>query len=306
MRVPRENSEKLIQELAWRDYWQQVWIAKGDAIHTDIKSPQNNASNYALPYAIKNACTGIVAVDNAIKELYRTGYMHNHMRMYVASICCNIAHSHWLVPARWMYAHLLDGDPASNQLSWQWVAGTFSNKKYYANQDNINTYFTSSQKSTFLDVGYDEFAELSTPEVLRDTVPLNMDTSLPNIVNPTLARHKPTLIYNYFNLDTQWHEHRDMQRVLLLEPSHFLQHPVSKSCIDFVLALSLNIPNIRLFVGEFSELMNQLDAKDIIYKEHPLNKHYQGTEEPRDWLSSAAGYYPSFFTFWKECKKELL
>ena len=51
-----------------------------------------------------------------------------------------------------MYYHLLDGDWASNALSWQWVAGSNANKKYYANQDNINKYFNSSQKQTFLDV----------------------------------------------------------------------------------------------------------------------------------------------------------
>jgi deoxyribodipyrimidine photo-lyase len=140
---------KLIQELAWRDYWQQVWVAKEDQIHTDLKNQQQPISNHQVPSAIINACTGIEAVDHAIRELYKTGYMHNHMRMYVASICCNIANSHWLAPAKWMYAHLLDGDLASNQLSWQWVAGVFSNKKYYANQENINTFFDSSQKNTF-------------------------------------------------------------------------------------------------------------------------------------------------------------
>jgi len=122
-----QDSEKLIQELAWRDYWQQVWIAKGDDINTDLKTTQKSVSNHQVPKAIINASTGIEAVDAAIKELYNTGYMHNHMRMYIASICCNIANSHWLAPAKWMYAHLLDGDCASNQLSWQWVAGAFSN-----------------------------------------------------------------------------------------------------------------------------------------------------------------------------------
>jgi len=46
--------------------------------------------------------------------------------------------------------------------------------------------------------------------------------------------------------------------------------------------------------------------KDIYYKEHPLNLDYQGTEIPRDWMFSVKGYYPSFFAYWKKCKKEII
>ena len=146
----------------------------------DVKEDQNYAklneldlAKWKKEQAIIEAETGIEAVDQAIIELYQTGYMHNHMRMYVASICCNIANSHWLQPAKWMYSHLLDGDLASNQLSWQWIAGSFSNKKYFANQDNINTYFRSTQKGTFLDVDYDHFNVIKTPQALTETMKLD-------------------------------------------------------------------------------------------------------------------------------------
>jgi deoxyribodipyrimidine photo-lyase len=291
--------------LAWRDYWQQVWIAKGDDINTDLKNTQEPVSNYQVPEAVANASTGIEAVDNAIQELYDTGYMHNHMRMYVASICCNVAHSHWLEPARWLYAHLLDGDLASNQLSWQWVAGAFSSKKYYANQGNINKFFNSSQQNTFLDIDYSEFSNLKTPEILMHTSPFDLQAPLPDIERPALQQAKTTLIYNYYNLDPSWHEGEDVQRVLLLEPSAFRKNPVNQKCVDFVMRLKQNIPEMQVFVGEFSELVDQLHPEKIIYKEHPLNKHYQGQEEPRDWMSKVSGYFPSFFAFWKKCKKEI-
>jgi deoxyribodipyrimidine photo-lyase len=60
-----------------------------------------------------------------------------------------------------------------------------------------------------------------------------------------------------------------------------------------------------VFVGVFDELQKQAGISDIIFKEHPLNKNYKGKEEPRDWMFSVKGYYPSFFAFWKKCKKEL-
>ncbi|AKP52235.1 FAD-binding domain-containing protein [Cyclobacterium amurskyense] len=304
--MPIGEAEKLIQELAWRDYWQQVWLAKGEAIHTDLKQEQWPVSNNQIPKAIVEASTGIEVVDAGIRELYDTGYMHNHMRMYVAAICCNLAHSHWLTPARWMYAHLLDGDIASNQLSWQWVAGTFSNKKYYANQENINRFFYSRQRDTFLDVPYEYFGQMETPEVLKENRALKVAFNLPQPSKPVTIQNKNTLIYNYYNLDPDWHREEDFQRILLLEPSLFEKFPVHQKCIDFAMGLADNIPDIQLFVGEFDALLTQISPEKIIYKEHPLNGHYQGIQEPREWLSNVIGYYPSFFSFWKKCKKELL
>lgn len=297
--------EKLVQELAWRDYWQEIWTAKGHAIKSDLKHIQAPIFNHAVPTAILDATTGIDVVDRAIIGLYDTGYMHNHMRMYVASICCNMANSHWLQPAQWMYSHLLDGDLASNHLSWQWVAGAFSNKKYYANQDNINTFFRSSQKGTFLDVDYSEFDQFEVPNDLVKTTPFILKTILPAVERPPLNRNQTTLIYNYYNLDPHWYKDQDFQRVLLLEPSVFSDNPVGQNAIDFALKLSENIPDIKIFVGEFMDLKKEMSIDKIIYKEHPLNSHYSGREESRDSLSSVKGYYPSFFAFWKKCKKEI-
>lgn len=303
--LPWYKIEKLIQELAWRDYWQQVWIEKKEGIKQDLKNPQYPISNHQVPEAIVKAQTGIEAVDEAIEELYKTGYMHNHMRMYVASICCNIAHCHWLVPALWMHSHLLDGDLASNHLSWQWVAGAFSNKKYFANQENINTFFNSSQKNTFLDVEYSAFPDLEIPHELIPTQALDVDTILPKVPKPILENQKSTLIYNYYNLDPYWHKNDDVQRIFLLEPSFFKEHPISQKCLDFAIELSKNIEGMQLFVGEFAALQEMIDASCIVYKEHPTNGHYNGVEEPREWLSSVSGYFSSFFKFWKKCKKEL-
>lgn len=72
-----------------------------------------------------------------------------------------------------------------------------------------------------------------------------------------------------------------------------------------MLNLSKNIADIKIFVGSFNDLLACIDAEDIIYKEHPLNLHYKGKEENRDWISKVEGYFPSFFAFWKKCKKEI-
>ncbi|WP_159475745.1 FAD-binding domain-containing protein [Dyadobacter sp. 3J3] len=297
--------ERLIQELAWRDYWQQIWIEKGNLIDEDFKSPQMDVENRQIPKAIIEGKTGIEVVDKAISEFYETGYLHNHLRLYIASITCNVAKSHWKLPAKWLYYHLLDGDWASNALSWQWVAGTNSNNKYFANQENINKFFYSDQKGTFLDIGYDAFPLSQIPESLQQLATPALLTILPNKQSLKIDFHKPTLLYNFYNLDPLWKKDVDANRILLLEPSHFAKYPVSGKTIDFILALGENIENLQIYTGNFDDLVKEYQLKNILFKEHPTNSHYQGTEESRDWMFDVSGYYESFFRFWKLCKKEI-
>ncbi len=301
-----ERMEKFIQELAWRDYWQQVWMSKGDAINSDLKNIQNPVTNFSIPKGIIEANTGVDAIDKAILDFYKNGYMHNHMRMYVASLACNVAQSHWKVPGQWMYYHLLDADWASNALSWQWVAGANSQKKYYANQENINKYCFSNQKDTYLDIPYGGFAAMDIPDELSETVDLALETPLPQREPIMIDENLPTCLYNFYNVDPGWKKDKAVNRILLLEPSHFKQYPVSKNSIDFTLKLASNIDGIQIYVGEFNELAEAYNLKSIYFKEHPLSSHYQGEEEERDWMFSVRGYFPSFFSFWKQCKIELL
>lgn len=291
--------ERLVQELAWRDFFQNVWKQKGDQIFTDVKQPQEQVENHGIPTAILKGETGIQILDDAVKTLYETGYLHNHLRMYLASVCCNIAHCHWSEPAKWLYSNLLDGDLASNHLSWQWVAGSFSTKKYFANQDNLNKYFGGSQKNTFLDIDCSEFETLKTPEILKETEKFSLKTNLGDFRNSTL-NHEKTLIYTYYNLDPTWHQDEDFQRVFLLEPSLLEKYPVTKKVLDFALKLSKNIPDLKIYVGEFSTLNDIISTENIYYKENPTNSHFEGTKEKRSSLSNLEGDFPSFFNYWKK------
>jgi deoxyribodipyrimidine photo-lyase len=306
LNLPSYKTEKFIQELAWRDYWQQIWIAKKEQINSDLKHPQPDTQNFEIPTTIVNACTGIEAIDKAILHFYETGYMHNHLRMYVASLSCNIAKSHWLQPAKWMYYHLLDADWASNALSWQWVAGANSNKKYYANQANINKYCHTNQTNTYLDISYYEFDELPIPKALEATHLPIFKTALPTRTEIKFNPEIPTLIYNFYNMDPLWKKDLLANRVLLLEPEHFDQYPISSKTLVFLFELGKNISDLQVFVGSFSEFVSEYANQKIFYKEHPLNNHYQGIKEPRDWMFNVEGYFPSFFAFWKKCQNEML
>jgi deoxyribodipyrimidine photo-lyase len=304
------QSEKLIQELAWREYFQRVWQVKKDLIWNDLKQAQSDVQHHKMPNAFLDASTGIQVIDEQIQHLYEVGYAHNHIRMYLAAIACNVGKAHWVQPAKWMYYYLLDGDIASNNCSWQWVAGAFSSQKYYCNQENINKYTNSSQLGTFMDTSYEEIVEMQVPSKLLATSNLQLTTKLPIPELPKIDVTKPTLIYNSYNLDPNWRNNENVNRVLLLEPSHFENYPVSDKVLNFIIALSKNIQDIQIVVGEMDTIQALYHDKGIeiseaiISKEHPLFEHYPGIKDQREWLfPGVTGYYSSFSSFWKKCQR---
>lgn len=298
--------EKFLQELTWREYYQRVWWHLEDKIFDDIKHPQQNVLHYQMPLAVVDAKTGITAVDEQITYLYNNGYMHNHVRMYIAGIVCNIANAHWKQPSRWMYYHLLDGDLASNTCSWQWVAGSFSNKKYIANQENINKYLYSDQHNSFLDKPYENIFDQKLPAALEATTALQLKTKFPKVSPLQLDYSKSLLLYNTYTINTEWRKEEDANRILVLSPTHFEKYAVSEKVMEFMLALAKNIEGLQLHIGEASEIPGIEQFKKIYVIEHPLTKDYPGKKDNYWWMfPEVTAYSQSFFSFWKRCKKYL-
>lgn len=138
-RHPLDARHKFVFELGWRAYFRHVWQHRGDAIlHSLHPGPlADEAYDRELPADVREARTGVPVVDQAVRTLYATGMLHNHARMWLASYLVHVRKVHWRAGADWLYGHLLDGDLASNHLSWQWVAGTGSSKPYLFNADNV-------------------------------------------------------------------------------------------------------------------------------------------------------------------------
>jgi deoxyribodipyrimidine photo-lyase len=144
-RVDNPNdANKLIQELAWRDYWQRLYVKLGSRIwqnQEEYKTGYLPADYTAkLPEDITTGTTGLVCIDSFSQELRTTGYLHNHIRMWLAAYIIHWRRVEWQAGAKWFLQHLLDGDPASNNMSWQWVASTFSHKPYFFNRENLQRY----------------------------------------------------------------------------------------------------------------------------------------------------------------------
>ena len=303
--LDKKKMEKFFQELVWRDYWQKIW-QKNQNLLIDLKHPQQHVKFRTIPKAIVEGKTGISAMDDCIQEFYETGYIHNHMRMYIAAVCCNVGQYHWLKPAQWMYYHLLDGDWGSNSLSWQWVAGTTRQKKYIANQENINKYFSTRDSNSFLNKSYEElysFKEI--PEALRSTTSLTLKTTLPEQQRINIDNEKDSYIFNTYNLDPLWCKNKDVNRILLLEPSHFSTYPISEDVMSFVMEMASEIQDIQIAVMEFDQLFELLPAKmEIHYKEHPFTNHYKGIITERDWIFPNVDATGSFFNYWNKGIKQ--
>ena len=159
------QQDKFVFELGWRAYFRHVWQHRGDAIFSSLHSgplPDHQYSR-SVPHDIRQAQTGVNAMDMAIRGLYETGSMHNHARMWLASYMVHVRKIHWRAGADWLYGHLLDGDLASNHLSWQWVAGTGSTKPYLFNAENVARYAPPPWHSpgSVMDTSYEALAQIA-------------------------------------------------------------------------------------------------------------------------------------------------
>ena len=135
---------KFIQEVLWRTYW-KGWLEMRPSVWSrflEERDRQRDAfhDDRAIVDA-QNGQTGIEGFDDWARELVETGYLHNHARMWFASIWIFTLRLPWTLGADFFLRHLIDADAASNTLSWRWVAGLQTvGKTYLATSDNIARY----------------------------------------------------------------------------------------------------------------------------------------------------------------------
>ncbi|RED13861.1 FAD-binding domain-containing protein [Pontivivens insulae] len=147
-----EACEKFVQEVFWRGYfkgWLEqrpfIWQRYLDALDSaQIELSKDRTLRHRYTAAVEGR-TGIECFDHWAQELEQGGWLHNHARMWMASIWIFTLNLPWALGADWFLRHLVDGDPASNTLSWRWVAGLHTRgKTYLADPDNIRR-FTKGQ-----------------------------------------------------------------------------------------------------------------------------------------------------------------
>ena len=137
---PTEVAGKFIQEVFWRIYW-KGWLEHRPAVWNDYASFDNDSAPERLFQQAVTGKTGIDCFDFWSDELQNTNYLHNHARMWFASIWIFTLGLPWQLGAKFFMQHLFDGDAASNTLGWRWVAGIQTiGKHYVARATNIEQF----------------------------------------------------------------------------------------------------------------------------------------------------------------------
>lgn len=137
-KFPFSKIEKFIQEVLWRTYW-KGWLERRPSLWTDfVNDLENLKKDFQNNKILKNAINGntdIECFNDWVNELKKTGYLHNHARMWFSSIWIFTLDLPWQLGAEFFMKHLKDGDPASNTLSWRWTAGLQTKGKNYVAQE---------------------------------------------------------------------------------------------------------------------------------------------------------------------------
>ena len=143
---PFGTAEKWLQEVCWRRYWKgwmemhpQVWVQWRRQVRALRQTLP--AGILARAEAVCAGRSGVACMDKIAGELTQTGYLHNHARMWWASFWIHVEQLPWELGADFFFRYLLDADPASNTLSWRWVAGLQTpGKSYLVRLSNIEKY----------------------------------------------------------------------------------------------------------------------------------------------------------------------
>ncbi|NQW07273.1 MAG: DNA photolyase, partial [Candidatus Pelagibacter sp.] len=243
-------NEKFIQEVLWRVYWKgclelrpSVW---GDYLKelTGIKENFKDNKNYLD--AIEGS-TNIECFNEWVNELKNFNHLHNHARMWFASIWVFTLNLPWQLGAEFFMKHLLDGDAASNTLGWRWVSGIQTQgKNYLATEWNIKK-FTNNR---FQNIKINEVAEPKTTEK-------NYSIIEKSFSNPTLLEDKVLLIFDN-NLSFEFTDFKDQnfKKILI----------VSNKNENRQIKLSDNVLNFKthLINDQLKRLKEKSIASDII------------------------------------------
>ena len=189
-----EVNHKLVFEFGWREFFRHAWAHQGQGILQSLHPGPLPEQAYArtLPEDIRQARTGVPVIAEAVRTLYASGTLHNHARMWLASYVVHLRRVHWRAGADWMVAHLLDGDLASNHLSWQWVAATGSHKPYLFNAENVARFAPAQWHSpgTAIDRPYEDLERVARGQAPAFQGPAQ-DASLTPVGEPALLGAPP-------------------------------------------------------------------------------------------------------------------
>jgi deoxyribodipyrimidine photo-lyase len=309
-----DDATKLVSELGWRDYWRQVHAALGDRIRDSIEPPAalpRSGGSERVPEDVLAAATGMECIDAFVRRLHETGWLHNHERMWLASWLVHVRGVRWQAGADWFLEHLLDGDPASNHLSWQWVAGTFSAKPYIFNRENLEAFTSGVHCSRCPLIGgcdvegdYDELAaRLFEPEPATPArEPLRIRPAPPWLPGgPSAAGRRPLV---WLTLDSLSAEspaaaaHAAAPRLFVIDPAWLAEERPTLKRLAFVFECLADMPEVEVHLGDPVEVLaaraRAHDCDHVALAETPCPRVRRAAETLCPSLPVAVAAWPRF------------
>jgi deoxyribodipyrimidine photo-lyase len=268
-RVARaEEAASLVSELGWRDYWRRVQAALGGRVGVAVEPPARASRLPAverMPADVLAARTGLACIDAFIARLQATGWLHNHERMWLASWLVHARGVPWQVGADWMLSHLLDADPASNHLSWQWVAGTFAAKPYVFNRENLETFTGAAHCRQCPVLGRCDvegtYEELAARFFTADAPPRGPLRIRPAAAWPSWPAANPCKPLIWLTLDSAsavspaacaW---PDAPRLFVFDPAWLAAERPSLNRLVFLCECLADVPGLEIWLGDPREVV---------------------------------------------------
>ena len=261
------KNEKFIQEVLWRVYW-KGWLELRPDVWTDfkyslkkLKKEYENNNKYIEAI---NAKTNIDVFNSWVNELKNFNYLHNHTRMWFASIWIFSLKLPWQLGAEFFLQHLYDGDAASNTLGWRWVAGVQTKGKHYiATEWNIKK-FTNNR---FNNIKLNENAPPVNEDKFYKIISKNFNNLLP-------TDDRALIVFdNNLSFETSDFVNQKFDKILLVSNDNKNRQIIlSEKLIEFKNALIKDQKkrlNERSIICEIITIEDLLRIKDKIYALYP-------------------------------------
>ena len=269
------------------------------------KETQKEWSFVKLPEEIKNALTGLDAIDSIICELKETGYLHNHKRMWFAAYLIHYAKVEWRHGESFFYHYLLDGEPGPNALSWQWVASTFSGKPYYFNAQNMNKNNHFGANGSLLDDNYENlnakyfagYADGSYAKRPQEQPMATGEALFPDLLRP--AGYKPLIVLQGERLSDGAKVLKvaiDAPVVVILDAARFKKEQPSFMRLHFAVSLAADVVKTLRQQGREAELMMLESDTELV--DYAKVKNCES-------IAAADSWHPDTWLLFKRLDKQL-
>ena len=324
----RSAAFKFIQEIFWRTYW-KGWLEHRPAVwdRFEVEVQSEFAKLELVPVKNKifeqaiGGSTEIAIFNSWVNELKETGYLHNHARMWFASIWIFTLRLPWQLGADFFYNHLLDGDPASNTLGWRWVAGLqTAGKTYLATDSNIRK--NAAQRLKTIPDSERGLERLATQTFeIEDS--LTIEEKAPSSsrfvdLSPVGIEENDAVLVTVEDLSTQWLD-RAGNHVAIFEKTDgrhseikkkFRQEAIEEVKYRIAENSSVGIENIKIFESahEISSWMEEQGLNDLHSSYIPTGEIRSSLAELPTMLESSGHCYYEHLndydrTVWPHCRK---